>query len=243
MTHPIYTEIQQRSYDALVRSGTLEEVLLALITDPLAAEDVADELEAKTRKLPALHPNAFAELGANVIAAWKITIAQWAMTQADVLSALLSLVTYDRRLGVWCTCQVVRDALRFVPASERRPRVAIETTEAWVMGRASTKQVSQSATAAYAVPIPASFAAAYAAYAASGQRQDDVCFSVRTAADAAAHAAANSSAAVAAARASNTATEPYASAAVWGAEMNAELIRLQKVVAAACFTFPVEAMR
>lgn len=233
----IYTEIQQQSYDALVRTGTLEEVLLALMTDPLAAEDVADELEAKTRKMPTLAPSVFADLGANVIDAWRITIAQWVMTQVETQPALRALIMYDRRLGVWCACRVVREALRFVPDGEDRPRRAIETTEAWIAGKASIEQVSLAGyaarDAAYATSVAAwaaeiavasTYAAAYAAWAA-----DEAV-----------------SAAYAAARAADAYATSVAYAygsAKWNAARDAELVRFRKVVANACMTFPDEAMR
>lgn len=40
--HPYYTEIPQRSFDAIVKAGLLSELLLAFVTDPLNAEDIAD---------------------------------------------------------------------------------------------------------------------------------------------------------------------------------------------------------
>ena len=234
--HPVFTEIPQRSYNALVRKGTLEEVLLALITDPLAAEDVADELEAKTRKLPAVTPSVFADLGANALSAWKITVAQWVMTQADARPALRALIAYDRRLGVWGACQVAREALSYVFVGEDRPRIAIETTEAWVVGRASIEQVRQSAAAANAAAVSAAYATSAAAWAAAA--------AANAAADAAYAAYAATAAACATAAAAAAADAAYAyGSAKWNAARDAELIRFREVVANACMTFPVEAMR
>ena len=71
-----------------------------------------------------------------------------------------------RKRLVLCTCECARLAIVHVPTGEDRPRIAVETAEAWARGQATIKQViAASADSAYAAY--AAYAAAYAAYAAS----------------------------------------------------------------------------
>jgi len=67
-----------------------------------------------------------------------------------------------RELLVLCATGCARSVLHLVPVGEDRPRVAVETAEAWCYGRATLEQVRAAAYAAYVV----AYAAAYAAYAA-----------------------------------------------------------------------------
>ena len=55
--------------------------------------------------------------------------------------ALEWLVSENRRLGVWCTCAVAREALEYVPKRNDRPRIAIETTEDWVRGKVTKRKI------------------------------------------------------------------------------------------------------
>lgn len=99
----------------------------------------------------------------------------------------------DRPTLVLATCAVVRPSLRFVPAGEDRPRVAIETAERWCRGEATIEEVRaaldaaweyrRTAYAAYAADAAAGVAAAYAA-------ADADAYAAYAAADAAAYAAA-----------------------------------------------------
>ena len=56
----------------------------------------------------------------------------------------------DRKTLVRIACACARTALRFVPEGEERPRVAIETTERWLVGDATIKEVRTAAHAAHA---------------------------------------------------------------------------------------------
>ena len=109
-----------------------------------------------------------------------------------------------KRLGLAC-CECARLALRHVPDGEDRPRIAIETAEAWASGSASASAkgsvtLDQVRTAAYA-----DAAAAYAAAATADAA--DAAAATADAADAAAAAAdAADAAADAAATAATTAT-------------------------------------
>jgi len=70
---------------------------------------------------------------------------------------------------VLATCACARTALHHVNEGEERPRIAIETTEAWARGDATIEDVRAAAAAAYAAYGDAygyAAAAAYAAYAA-----------------------------------------------------------------------------
>ena len=97
--------------------------------------------------------------------------------RGDWLLWIASKLDIDRKKLVLAACACARTALKYVPVGEDRPRIAIETAEAWTRGEATIEQVRTAAYAASAA-ADAAYAAARAAYAASA------------AAHAAAHAAA-----------------------------------------------------
>jgi len=118
---------------------------------------------------------------------------------------------------------VAREALSYVPAGEERPRIAIETTEAWVNGRSSIEQARQSAYAAANAAVYAANAAYCAAYAAAD----------------AAYAADNVAANAACVSVVSASARFEFGSAKWIQARDAELIRLRQVVVNACMTFPV----
>ena len=70
----------------------------------------------------------------------------------------------DRKLLVLAACGCARTVLKYVPVGEDRPRIAIETAEAWTRGEAMIDQVRSAADAASAAhALYAAEAAAYAA--------------------------------------------------------------------------------
>ena len=93
-------------------------------------------------------------------------------------------VDIDRTVLVLAACACARTALKYVPDGEDRPRIAIETAEAWVRGEATIDQILSAAyaarvaaNAAYAARVAANAAyaarvAANAAYAASYAASD-----------------------------------------------------------------------
>ena len=94
--------------------------------------------------------------------------------RGDWLLWLAAKAGVDRRRLVMAACACARLALVHVPPGEERPRVAIETAEAWCRGEATIEQVKEArrnaadAYAAYASsPASSPAAAAYAAYAAA----------------------------------------------------------------------------
>ena len=100
----------------------------------------------------------------------------WLRTQPDMETAWLECLRGDWMLWlagkmkadkgqlVRAACKCARLALRHVPEGERRPKVAIETAEAWCDGRAAVEDVRAAADAAAAA---AAYAAADAAYVAA----------------------------------------------------------------------------
>ena len=88
----------------------------------------------------------------------------------------------DRKLLVMAACGCARTALKYIPDGEDRPRIAIETAEAWTRGEATIDQVRSAANAA------ASYAASHAADAAS-YAADAATYVAQAAADAATYAA------------------------------------------------------
>ena len=72
----------------------------------------------------------------------------------------------SRKQIVLMACECARLSLKYVPKGEDRPRIAIETAEAWTRGEATLQQVQNAASAAYAAASAAYAAYAYYAYAA-----------------------------------------------------------------------------
>jgi len=95
----------------------------------------------------------------DITAAWaECERADWMLWLADRVMA--------RKPVVLAACACARTALQYVPAGEDRPRVAIETTEAWARGEVTIAEVRTAD--AYAAAYAAAYAyAAYAAYAAA----------------------------------------------------------------------------
>lgn len=233
--HPVFTEVPQRSYNAIVGNGWLSEVLLALVVDPLEAEDLAatirrgagirlDIVPAHSGSKPYPAPVTvadFASAGANVLSTWRITVAQWVRTQSEAQDALSALVEYDRRIGVWCACQVARQVLRYVDDRRQRSRTAIETAESWVRGEVTNAQVRRDGdAAAYAYAGDHAADAGYSAIA-------TIYVGMAHCSDTAHHAAAS----VAFESAAYGSPE-------WTTAYRSELVRLREVVASACLTFP-----
>jgi len=101
----------------------------------------------------------------------------------DWLLWIVGRLGVDRKTIVLAACACARTALKYVPAGEDRPRIAIETAEAWTRGEATMGQVRKAAHAATsAAYYAATDAAADAAYVATPA-------AYYAAADAAAHAA------------------------------------------------------
>jgi len=170
-------------------------------------------------------------------------LAEWTMSHKDAEVPLRALAKWDRKLGVWCACAVAETALKHVPAGENRPRVAIETTRSWVMGRATIDNVrnaysasSATATAAYTAYA---YTAAYAAYSASSATYTAAYYAAAHAASAYAAASAAASAYAASAYAASNAT--YATSE-WERIRNAELARLCEVIAQAIINYPTDEM-
>ena len=90
--------------------------------------------------------------------------------RGDWLLWFAAEVGIDRKVIVRTACACAREALRFVPDGEIRPKTAIETAERWCNGEATIEQVrnaSSAAAAADAAAYAAACDAAYAAYAAA----------------------------------------------------------------------------
>jgi len=110
----------------------------------------------------------------------------WGTCQrGDWLLWIAGKLNVDRKKLVLAACACARTALKYIPAGEDRPRIAIETAEAWTRGEATIDQVRTAAYAAYA--YAAEGAAAYAAYAATAYAA--YVYAAEGAADAAAYAA------------------------------------------------------
>ena len=134
---------------------------------------------------------------------------QWAESQPDAETAwrqcprgdwllwAAARLDIDRKLLVRAACACARTALPRVPAGEERPRIAIETAEAWSRGEATIDDVLRAARDACAAwnnaAAAAAHAAAYAAYAAAdtASAAADAAYAAAAAADDAYAAAAD----------------------------------------------------
>jgi len=106
----------------------------------------------------------------------------------DWLFWICGVLRVDRKQITLAACKCARLALKFVKEGENCPRICIETTERWVVGKATIEEVRKAAAAAYSAYAAdaadaAADAAAYAAYSAYSAYAADA------AADAAAAAA------------------------------------------------------
>lgn len=241
--HPYYTEIYQRSFDAIVKNGWLSEILLALITDPLEAEDFAERLERTSpealwilpygkgeRRCPApIFIEDFKMLSMNAETQWRVTLAKWVMRFAQADEAVRSLIYYETRVGVWAACQVVREAMRFIPADEDRPVEAVIRTERWASAKGTAAEATKAGDAALecseelAGENAVAEDSAYAAYLVSNS------ISYRPEAEYAVEVTAGVLA---------SAYYKYESIR-WNIKRDSELVRLREVVANACMTFPM----
>jgi len=61
----------------------------------------------------------------------------------DARDAIEWLISKDRRLGVWCACVCIREVVSFFPKDDKRPLIALETTEAWVRGKTTNSKVRE----------------------------------------------------------------------------------------------------
>ena len=138
-------------------SGVIDYVRESVLTAP-------DELE-----LHALLPWARDEapLPLSRRAALDAIVREWWSAHADACTLLEELVAVDRRASVFGACACARWTLeRHWRSDDRRPWIAVETTEAWCKGDATTEQVITAAKAAEVATKTAINTAAHAASAA-----------------------------------------------------------------------------
>lgn len=146
--HSYYTEVEARSYDAIVKNGWLSEVLLAMVVDPLEAADVADVIirndAAKTMMIDgsqrALLSLSYG-LGASFLDRVKITASQWVSQQSDGRSVMAQLAGWDQKLGVWCACHLPVGMLARLPNDRPQARETIRKTLSWVFGQDAASTV------------------------------------------------------------------------------------------------------
>jgi len=91
--------------------------------------------------------------------------------RGDWLLWLAARLAVDRKQIVLAACDCAELSLRYVPAGENRPRIAIETARKWCAGEATLDDVRKAADAAASSSNAAAYAAnaahaAHAAYAA-----------------------------------------------------------------------------
>lgn len=144
----------------------------------------------------------------------------------DAVDALRWIFSQDKKLALWCACQVARKALRFLPPGERRPLRLIEATEGLVREQVSSEDVRKAANNIVMLRSESASATYYVAYAASGFHNDSFS-NIR-----------NCVYAVAAAYADASYVENMTIDALTETRDRA-LLRLVSVIADAILTFPV----
>lgn len=124
-------------------------------------------------------------------------VREWWCEQTDARQLLRETIAVDQRTGVLGACACARWALeRYWQSDDRRPWIAVETTEAWCRGVAMTHHVAGAASAALkAAEVArqvsyAAYAAVYAGYTADTRMPaQDAAHTADTAANAATRAA------------------------------------------------------
>ncbi len=149
-----FTCVPRGSFEALVLHGWLTEVVLALVTDPLEAQDLSEEVgppvdfmgpcgqklirqteEGSFRVVPSSLD--VYRMGASMVDAWRLTMSQWVTVVDDPRSAMEGLMSYEIRIGTWCSSQLMR-SLFAASATEVAEWVGIlDHAEAWVRREAT----------------------------------------------------------------------------------------------------------
>jgi len=93
--------------------------------------------------------------GRNASVVIRDALAKWAASSVYIGDSLVDLFFWDPKLTVWCVSAVAATTLKYLPAGENRPRVAIETARRWAMGRATQREVNDAVTSAYAATYAA----------------------------------------------------------------------------------------
>jgi len=133
--------------------------------------------------------------------------------RGDWLLWIADKLNVGRKLLVLAACACARTALKYVPAGEERPRLAIEAAERWADNPTEKNKVA--AAAAWAAARAAAWTAGDAGAAAAARAAAGAAAAARAAAGAAAAARAAAGAAAAARAAAWTAGD--AGAAAWAA--------------------------
>jgi hypothetical protein len=234
--HPVFSFVPNSSYKAYVKGDlpTLDELLCALIVDPLEAEDAAEQFGEK-RTPHSLGD--FARISHGALRQALETIAQWVLWMRDnhrkgADFAIKSITRYSIRLGAWCAAQVARSVLSYLD-NPSKAEEAIKYTEQWVMYQAYIDYV-----------YVAGYAADSLARELSYEGDESAAFAMYSAAEAA-FVVGNSSPMQSAvgsvyAAASSKAFENASDLNLdYDDLVNKEMLRLSNVVAEACVSFPV----
>ncbi len=110
-THKTFTLIPQRSFDAYVSSRpSLNEVMCALIVNPIAAEDSAEMFGLG---LPHSLSDFRTQNSLMGVEAALQTASTWLLTQDSISSALYELSLWDRWLAMWCAIPIGMRAMSY----------------------------------------------------------------------------------------------------------------------------------
>lgn len=141
--HPLYTLVPNRSIDAYVKYGTLDEVLCALIVDPDEAYDAARECGVKNT------PHSLRDFeistGSSGVSAALQTVAEWTMNQPEARIAMRQIGPWDRYVACWCASQCVRIAVMYSTSQDQRLIKVIETAELEVVSRVTRGVILEAA--------------------------------------------------------------------------------------------------
>ena len=227
--------IDDRVWERIVGSETptIDKIMFAAALDPLLLVDL--DMIQPPRSLAECVQLADMGTRGDLRSYLKSVIIKWVTSDPPIGSheTARNISRWDSRLGVWCAAACAESVLRFVPAGEDRPRLAVEAAKDWVLGLID--KYSAAATAAAADVAAA--AVPYNAYSHASR-------AASSAANAAANAAAYAARAVAyssyAGSAASSAYNAIVFIAEFPADINAADVFIRDVIARAIESYPVD---
>lgn len=138
--HGYYTNVYQKSYEVFAKhSKKLDPLLIALMVDPLEAED-AKKLFGK--KIPHSLDDFRNRDGQMAVDAALQTVVQWLQQQSSLGSAVAEIAAWNCRLAVWLDVAASRWALSAISSNDARLTDSLNTVERWVRGLAGQDELS-----------------------------------------------------------------------------------------------------
>ena len=146
-TNNYYTNVYQKSFEVFAkRSKKLDPLLIALMVDPLEAEDAKREFG---NKIPHSLEDFRSRDGQMAVDAALQTVAQWLVKQESIQMSIPEIAKWNSKLTVWMGIRQVDSFLSFAKTSDPRPREALRLAEEWVRGGDVAKKILRAAEDCY----------------------------------------------------------------------------------------------